>query len=230
MFCGIIIRDADDDRRQEAILANYRRIAAARKGEPNPTDLRKLGLLTALSGAMPGGSGSNSSTGGGDVLDINSPPSGVAGISPKMLFLRIEPAPPKVRVETAAEGQAEPVIYAPAATSYSRVPGAQSLSFSTIIDSVITPRMMGVDPANWAALTAGHNWIGDYLAFLQSLAVPLPTVGRKPWLALKHGSDFYGAQRFGLQLEGVSYEDDWQNASGIAVAKIEVRLREYLVV
>ena len=222
MFTGIVVRDSGGGSNE--VLTNYELIAAARKGVTQPTDLKQLGLLTTVGGAAPAPASTSR------VLDINTPPSGAATVHPGMLFLRIEPAPERVSIEVSAEGQQEPIVYAPAATSFSRTPGTRSITFETIIDNILTPKVMGVGLDDWMTAVSGKNWISDYLTFLEALTIPLPALGRKPWLALKHGNDLHGAGRFGLQLEGISSSDERHGPNGLQSAKVQLRFREYLVV
>jgi len=214
LFSAIIIRDDGEE-----ITKNYKRLALARKGVSSPLDLELVGLITRLGGQIKGG---------GDFFNV--PPSSPVTISSNSLVLRLEPPPETIDISTVSDSQAEPILYSPLPASYSRVPGTRSITLTFTPDTIITPKVIGLTQKEWHSRINGRNWISDLITFLESLTIPLPGLGRKPWLALKHGSDVYGATRFGLQLEAVEVSDKWHGPNGIAQAEVRLRLREFVVI
>lgn len=124
--------------------------------------------------------------------------------------------------QTSSPGSAQPILFSPRPTSFSRRGGEFRLSITTRPDTVLTPQGMG-------GVSLPQGWITRYLTLLEALATPVSVLGRKPWLGVKVGGTWVGASgNFAMQLESIQVRVEWMG-DDIHSAQVSLEFGEYLM-
>ncbi|BDX35477.1 hypothetical protein MN1_100 [Thermus phage MN1] len=122
---------------------------------------------------------------------------------------------------SSSQGQAQPILFSPRPTSFSRRGGEFRLSLVSHPDTILTAQAL-------SGANLPRGWIIRYLALLEALSTPVSVLGRKPWLALKIGGTWLGTGHFAFQLEGVSTKVEWMGEDVLS-ATVEMEFAEYLM-
>lgn len=218
MFAGLVMRDSGIPEGWNAIVDNYKQYQRQRR----LANTRALPQLTGSLIVKLGGGSMNPDT---NLAPNVPPPITLGGLGRDMRVLRLEPAPERLPTQLTSDGRSSNIMYAARPAGNSRQPSEFSMALEFSPDSVLTPQML----SGGQALEPG--WLVSYILFLESLTHPLFSFGRKTYLSLLFGQEWFGVGQYALCLEAVEADREWWGTGGhLERVNLTLRLKEYLYI